>query len=98
VAFAVLSLPLFTESLNFNVESLLKLGAIKVALAVLASVNLTDFPLTSFHEYDVMLPRLLPPSKATKVPLCTVLSGPALATRGVSVFVVFPLANWLVAV
>jgi len=28
----------------------------------------------------------------------TVLSGPALATRGVSVFVVFPLANWLAAV
>jgi hypothetical protein len=97
VAFAVLSLPLFTVSLNFNVESLLKLGAIKVALAVLASVNLTDFPLTSFHEYDVMLPRPLPPSKATKVPLCTVLSGLHWLQR-VSVLIVFPLANWLVAV
>jgi hypothetical protein len=97
VAFAVLSLPLFTVSLNFNVESLLRLGAVKVALAVLASVNLTDFPLTSFHEYDVMLPRLLPPSKATEVPLYC-LSGAALTTRGLSVFVVFPLANWLVAV
>src|SRR5436853_588717 len=45
-----------------------------------------------------MLPMLLPPSKATEAPLCTVLSGPALATRGLFVFVVFPLANWLVGV
>jgi len=98
MAFAVLSLPVFMVGLNLKVDSLLGLGAVKVALAVLASVKLTCFPLTSFHEYDVMLPRLLPPSEAIKVPLCTVLSGPALATRGLSVFVVFPLANWLVAV
>ena len=68
MAFAVLSLPVSTVSLNLKVDSLLRLGAVKVALAILASVKLTGFPLTSFHEYDVMLPRLLPPSEATEVP------------------------------
>jgi hypothetical protein len=69
MAFAVLSLPVFMVGLNLKVDSLLGLGAVKVALAVLASVKLTGFPLTSFHEYEVMLPRLLPPSEAIKVPL-----------------------------
>ena len=69
MAFAVLSLPVFMVGLNLKVDSLLGLGAVKVALAVLASVKLTGFPLTSFHEYDFTLPRLLPPPKATKVPL-----------------------------
>ena len=85
---AVLLAFLLSITVNSNIISVsddMSLGAVNVAMGVLAPFNVTLGPTICFHKYDVIVPSgslLLLPSRVTKCPVFTVRLVPALDIGG----------------